>query len=113
MTTPTTKPQPVRRWFDRLVRMWRHWRRAFQANNHPMEFAEWVNSERFMISIWNDPSGTWSVQIGTMVAPSTGRTLGEAMCHQFLTLELTPGWKWTTDYLHPNATASETPEDKR
>lgn len=113
MTMTTNKPRPVRRWLDRLVRYWRHWRLAFKANNRPMEFAEWVNSERASISIWNDPSGRWNVQIGTMVGPSSGKTLGEAMCHQFLTLELTPGWQWTSDYLSPNAPRSDTPEDAR
>ena len=64
-----------------------------------MRFAEWVNSERSSVTIWNDPSGRWSVQIGCILPPSRGKTLGEAMTRQFLLLDNNPEWAWTSDFL--------------
>lgn len=91
-----------------LVRRWRRWRRAWMALRNPSRFAEWVNSERASLQICNDPSGRWTVQIGSLVMPSHGPTLGEAMCHQFLMLDARAEWSWTSDYLRsPNSGLSD------
>jgi len=65
----------------------------------PDRFAQWVNDQRCSISISNDPSGVWSVQIGSLIKESRSSHLGSAMCHQFWTLEFNPNWTWTCDYL--------------
>lgn len=99
----------ARRSLERLVWRWGRWGRAWMAYRHPMRFASWVNSERAGITIWNDPSGRWNVQIGSLVPASTGRTLGEAMCHQCLTLDGNEEWRWTFETLRsPNAQGSPT-----
>ncbi len=98
-----------------MIRKLNRWRRAGLALRQPLRFAEWVNSERTSVQIWNDPSGRWNVQIGCLLPPSNGKMLGEAMAKQFLMLDNNKEWAWTSDFLNqsPNAQAEPRRSERR
>ena len=102
--SPMTK---LRSWLELLVRRVRRNRLAWMALRDTTRFLEWVNAERCGVDVWNDPSGRWNVRFGTMVPHSSGRTIGEAACHQFLMLENHKDWVWTIDYLKSPNTEAE------
>lgn len=81
----------------RIKRLWR----AFVAYTWPMKFAEWANSQRCGICIYNTPDAKWHVLIGSgeLFQPSVEETLRRAMCHQCIVADSHTEFQWTCEYL--------------
>lgn len=77
-----------------MRRLWRE----LKARWFPMAFARWVNRERCYVGIHNDPSGEWTVTIGSGFS-ATDKSLGRAMKFAIMCAQSEPGFQWTTDYL--------------
>jgi len=78
----------------------RTYRRAMLALLFPAAWLRWVNMDRCYVMLQNDPSGTWSLQVGVSMPVLRHRSIRWLCWNMFWACEQNPKWKWCADYLN-------------